>query len=362
MNLSANGKYEFEYTTKAEIKSNGQVTWKLPSILKSSCLIDVEHFPFDIQSCHIALSSWTYDLNHVFLTHIKAKKGELFIEDGFDVKNCSESDEWDIVDVAAILTTEPANFIKDDFFPNIKFCLILKRKTLFYMVNLITPCISLSFLTVLVFLLSSNSGEKITLCISVLLALTFFFLLLLDIMPPTSLVMPMLGKYLVFTITMVSLSICATIYILNIHYRTPELYKEMPNLVRTLFLNYLPKFLMLEVINNEDNHFNSIKSNDIIESSLNNIKSLENIYKKNALITREESTSRFSDFDGSNLLILVESDASSINANKMVNKVRTKKKVISRSVKLQRLIIKNIKYLTQIVFFIKRDYNSRKVN
>ena len=39
----------------------------------------------------------------------------------------------------------------------------LRRKTLFYTVNLIIPCVGISFLTVLVFYLPSDSGEKVRL-------------------------------------------------------------------------------------------------------------------------------------------------------------------------------------------------------
>lgn len=37
----------------------------------------------------------------------------------------------------------------------------MRRKTLFYTVNLIIPCVALTFLTVLVFYLPSDSGEKV---------------------------------------------------------------------------------------------------------------------------------------------------------------------------------------------------------
>ena len=40
------------------------------------------------------------------------------------------------------------------------------RKTLFYTVNLIIPCMGISFLTVLVFYLPSDSGEKVVNMIS----------------------------------------------------------------------------------------------------------------------------------------------------------------------------------------------------
>lgn len=45
---------------------------------------------------------------------------------------------------------------------DITFKLTMRRKTLFYTVNLIIPCVALTFLTVLVFYLPSDSGEKVS--------------------------------------------------------------------------------------------------------------------------------------------------------------------------------------------------------
>ena len=47
-------------------------------------------------------------------------------------------------------------------YPDIIFTLKLRRKTLFYTVNLIIPCVGISFLSVLVFYLPSDSGEKVS--------------------------------------------------------------------------------------------------------------------------------------------------------------------------------------------------------
>ena len=45
---------------------------------------------------------------------------------------------------------------------DITFNITMRRKTLFYTVNLIIPCMGISFLTVLVFYLPSDSGEKVS--------------------------------------------------------------------------------------------------------------------------------------------------------------------------------------------------------
>lgn len=104
-------------------------------------------------------------------------------------------------------------------YPDIIFNITLRRKTLFYTVNLIIPCVGISFLSVLVFYLPSDSGEKISLCISILLSLTVFFLLLVEIIPPTSLTVPLLGKYLLFTMMLVTLSVVVTVAVLNVNFR-----------------------------------------------------------------------------------------------------------------------------------------------
>lgn len=108
---------------------------------------------------------------------------------------------------------------------DIFFNITLRRKTLFYTVNLIIPCVGISYLSVLVFYLPADSGEKIALCISILLSQTMFFLLISEIIPSTSLALPLLGKYLLFTMLLVGLSVVITIIILNIHYRKPSTHK-----------------------------------------------------------------------------------------------------------------------------------------
>ena len=65
-------------------------------------------------------------------------------------------------------------------------------------------------------------GEKMSLCISVLLALTVFLLLISKLIPPTSLDVPLIGRFLMFTMVLVTASIVASVCVLNIHYRGPS--------------------------------------------------------------------------------------------------------------------------------------------
>ncbi|KAG5672078.1 hypothetical protein PVAND_002237 [Polypedilum vanderplanki] len=120
----------------------------------------------------------------------------------------------------------------------------MRRKTLFYTVNIIIPCMGISFLTVLTFYLPSDSGEKVTLSISILISLHVFFLLVVEIIPPTSLVVPLLGKYLIFAMILVSISICVTVMVLNVHFRSPQTHTMNP-WIKSFFIDFLPKFLFM---------------------------------------------------------------------------------------------------------------------
>ncbi|KAH0560629.1 D-arabinose 1-dehydrogenase (NAD(P)(+)) [Cotesia glomerata] len=56
---SADGNYEVTLMTKATVYYSGLVVWQPPAVYKSSCSIDVEFFPYDVQTCVLKLGSWT---------------------------------------------------------------------------------------------------------------------------------------------------------------------------------------------------------------------------------------------------------------------------------------------------------------
>jgi hypothetical protein len=56
--------------TKATVFSNGLIKWNPPASFKSSCDINVLHFPFDQQTCGLQFSSWTYNIKEVRIKFI----------------------------------------------------------------------------------------------------------------------------------------------------------------------------------------------------------------------------------------------------------------------------------------------------
>ncbi|XP_037093025.1 acetylcholine receptor subunit alpha-like isoform X1 [Pollicipes pollicipes] len=240
---NADGNFEVTLATKATLYFDGRVEWKPPAIYKSSCEIDVEYFPFDEQTCVMKFGSWTYDGKQVDLRHVEEDPPDPKVKLGVDLSDFYLSVEWDILDVPAIRHEKFYTCCNEPYL-DITFNITMRRKTLFYTVNLIIPCMGISFLTVLVFYLPSDSGEKVSLSISILLSLTVFFLLLAEIIPPTSLVVPLLGKFVLFTMILDTLSICVTVVVLNIHFRSPQTHSMAP-WVRRVFIHILPRLLVM---------------------------------------------------------------------------------------------------------------------
>ncbi|XP_018601714.1 neuronal acetylcholine receptor subunit alpha-3-like [Scleropages formosus] len=231
---NAVGDFLVEDKTKALLKFDGTVTWVPPAIFKSSCPMDITYFPFDYQNCSMKFGSWTYD---------KAKIDLVLIGSKVNLKDFWESGEWEIIDAPGYKHDIKYNCC-EEIYPDITYSFYIRRLPLFYTINLIIPCLLISFLTVLVFYLPSDCGEKVTLCISVLLSLTVFLLVITETIPSTSLVIPLIGEYLLFTMIFVTLSIVITVFVLNVHYRTPTTH-TMPSWVRTVFLGMLPRVMFM---------------------------------------------------------------------------------------------------------------------
>uniref|UniRef100_A0A3Q0SJE8 Cholinergic receptor, nicotinic, alpha 4b n=1 Tax=Amphilophus citrinellus TaxID=61819 RepID=A0A3Q0SJE8_AMPCI len=232
---NADGDFAVTHFTKAHLFYDGQIKWMPPAIYKSSCSIDVTFFPFDQQSCKMKFGSWTYD---------RAKIDLISMAGDVDQMDYWESGEWVIVNAVGKYNTKKYECCTE-IYADITYYFIIRRLPLFYTINLIIPCLLISCLTVLVFYLPSQCGEKITLCISVLLSLTVFLLLITEIIPSTSLVIPLIGEYLLFTMVFVTLSIIITVFVLNVHHRSPQTH-GMPHWVRRVFLDLVPRVLFMK--------------------------------------------------------------------------------------------------------------------
>ena len=171
----------------AMITFEGDVFWPVPTKLQSTCKVDVTYFPFDEQYCRLKFGSWTYDGYQVDMVNRTTE---------VDLSNYVENGEWELVEISVQRNVVFYACCPEPF-PDVTFVIHIRRRTLYYMYNVIFPCIMMSALTLLVFCLPPDSGEKITMGITVLLAFSVFMLTIAEDLPETSEFIPLLSKYLV---------------------------------------------------------------------------------------------------------------------------------------------------------------------
>merc|ERR1719245_2988240 len=230
---SASESFDSTYQTNVVVTSSGLCTYIPPGIFKSSCPIDITWFPFDDQNCEMKFGSWTYNGFKVDF-QLQSEEGDTgtFIANG----------EWALLGVPArqnevIYECCPEPYI------DITFIIKIRRRTLYYFFNLIVPCLLISSMAVLDFTLPPDSGEKLSLGVTILLSLTIFLNTVSAIIPITS-DSPLIGTYFNCIMFMVASSAATTIMILNYHHRLADTH-EMPNWVRFIFLQWIPWILRM---------------------------------------------------------------------------------------------------------------------
>jgi len=79
-------------------------------------------------------------------------------------------------------------------YPSLFFHIWIERKSLYYIVNIIIPCVILSLLATFTFCVPPDSGEKISLGITLLLSFTVFQLIVAESIPRRSDSVPIISE------------------------------------------------------------------------------------------------------------------------------------------------------------------------
>ncbi|KAJ6650270.1 hypothetical protein lerEdw1_013451, partial [Lerista edwardsae] len=164
---SANEDFDSTFHTHVLVNSSGYCQWLPPGQ--------------QLAKCDLKFGSWTYDGWLLDLRMLET-----------DTSGYVANGEWDLVAVPGSQNKVFYECCREPYL-DVTFAVTMRRRTLYYALNMLVPCLLLSAMTFLVFLLPADSGEKISLGITVLLSLTVFMLLVAEVMPATSDSIPLIG-------------------------------------------------------------------------------------------------------------------------------------------------------------------------
>ncbi|XP_046574945.1 neuronal acetylcholine receptor subunit alpha-7-like [Haliotis rubra] len=200
------------------IESSGLVTWEPGMISETSCKIDIRKYPFDTQTCSFVFSPWmttsrflntTSRLNRIdmsrFVPHGEFTTGE-------------SSVHFDQID----------EVFADDASVTITYTLVLNRRPSFYWMVMIFPMASFPLLSPVSFLVPVESGEKITLSITVVLSYLVFIGSINDAMPKLSDTVSLIVVYASVQTLISMLTVVANGIIICIHKLPPDFQVTVP--------------------------------------------------------------------------------------------------------------------------------------
>ena len=261
---------------------NGDVRWSYQEKLVSFCEIDVRYFPFDHQSCSILLQSTIYDSSQLTLRSLyRVVRLYNFIRS-----------EWEIHHA----TIEEIDLYSSQHmrhFSTIRINIELVRSSRIYVMKIIFPFSIISLLALFSFCLPTDSGEKITLTVSVLLSLSIYLQIISDYVPKTEQGFCILTLYSNVIFCFVFLSCVFNIVIIFIYYRQrsslyhPRAKQRKHPVLLTVYRSLLELNLQRCRCVSADERTNS-------DSSVNILKDIRSIRQLLVRLVRQEHTLNFS--------------------------------------------------------------------
>ncbi len=170
---------------------SGLVRYWFPVVLTSFCPMNIELFPFDIQTCPIDISSYTYDSAQLQLSPLG---GVAKLKQTNYKSDVSKS--WIIKNFTGRKGVHKGIDGGNLRYDHMDFTITLKRKSTFYVLNLLLPCYLISIIACLCYAIPPQGGDRINLLLTTFLAIVVFVLVVLEIVPEESDTLPLFSQFL----------------------------------------------------------------------------------------------------------------------------------------------------------------------
>lgn len=111
---------------------------------------------------------------------------------------------------------------RDQTFREVDLSFFIGRRPTHFVVFSIVPCMIIGMLVLVSFFIPAESGERIGLCATILLAVSVYLLVVTEQLPEQSETLPLIGVYYIVIMFEIGLALAATVLVLMAHHATSE--------------------------------------------------------------------------------------------------------------------------------------------
>ncbi|CAF4299648.1 unnamed protein product, partial [Rotaria socialis] len=213
------------------------VRFMFQDLWKTICKVRSTYFPFDQQHCTIIIRSGSRDGHSVKFIQRRPIVGHSFIRG-----------EWELLNSYTEIADERISDFGQADYSLVRFSLILKRNHVHYLIKIILPFALVSFVTLFTFLLPPQTGEKLTLNVTILLSLVIYLQLLSGYIPKSDDETPILTLFCNANFFLVVLSCIMTVYVSYLYHRpTTSNIACVPSHMKIILLDYLSPLVYCNV-------------------------------------------------------------------------------------------------------------------
>ncbi|KAM9762004.1 5-hydroxytryptamine receptor 3A-like [Menidia menidia] len=218
------------------VNHTGHIRWDRMLRLVSACNLKIFSFPFDVQNCTFTFGSYMHTI-----LDVRVSPALTFEEMSSNSKRYLEaSGEWELVDILG--ETSILQFGIDEW-DIITFWVVIKRRPVLYVVNLLIPSSFLMLIDILSFYLPPHSVDRASFKMTLILGYTVFLLIMNDLLPSTANGTPIIGIYFSVCLALMVISLLETVIITNVLHHSSMKYQEVPHWVRVVILKHIANLI-----------------------------------------------------------------------------------------------------------------------
>lgn len=209
---------------------------------QSFCQINIVAFPFDEQTCYINMRSSVRDK---YSLRLKRRNAKVKVKENIRT-------EWFIYDSMVeethlILSKEPN---QESELSVLRFTLKLRRAVNYYVFKILFPFSLIAFITLFTFWLAPDSGEKLTLDVTILLSLVIYLQYMSEYIPRSTMELPIVTLFTLTNFFLVFLSCAATVLVLRCYHQNslPSMHlHQLPYKLRVVLFKYVARLVCYRI-------------------------------------------------------------------------------------------------------------------